>query len=71
MATHLATVEPNEPAHAGLPAAHSNWVELQPFAQAGTLELHYMTFTHTPGAPWGLDRPQRQRRFAPTGRLHR
>src|SRR4029077_6154516 len=29
-------------------------VELQPFAQAGTLELHYMTFTHTPGAPYGL-----------------
>ena len=52
MATHLATAEPNEPAHAGLPAAHSNWAELQPFSQAGSVQLSYSTFTHAPGVPY-------------------
>ena len=54
--THRATAEPGEPAHAGLPAEHSNWFELAPFLQAGTLELTYSTFTRQPTAAYAIDR---------------
>ena len=51
-ATHLATAEPNEPAHAGSPAARSNWAELLPFTQSGNVELTYSTFTQASGVPY-------------------
>src|ERR1700690_3534123 len=37
--TTSATAEPGEPAHAGMPAAHSVWYKFVP-AQDGTLTVH-------------------------------